>query len=1078
MNVDTISRAVVDRAIDQASARLRTVSALSGAMLIVAGGIAYVAVAVLADHFFPGGLSLAVRRMGLALAGLLLAVFTITRIIRPAFRRVNQLYSAWLLERARPDLRHAVTTTLLLRKRDDVHAGVTSGLAFQAARAVRHMDVQGVVSDRSLRRAGGLVIAVIAAFGLYGLFAPKQVRPSLMRVMGADVPAPTQTSVDIIAPPPDASVVVGTPVAFEVALRGRIPREAWVEFSPDEGQTWSPGKRLSLIPPRERGSESSAWTATRDGVDVAATHWYRVHAGDARCEIRKIEVRPQPVVTAHTVEVTWPEYSNRVETTRTDGPIDALVGSKAALTVRTNVPAADGRVIFHDAAGDFSRQMTIDQTDRHTLRAAWIVDRDLEYEVQFNDLHGAATAAPIRYTQRARGDRPPEIVHLAPEARFEAAANDEFRVRARITDDWGLTKVVMAYRGPRGSGVVNLLDDTQSGQANIEIDKVVPVPTLGARTGDVVELHLEATDSRLNLRGERDSQVTRGPTCELRVSGEKSGKGGGDSKDQKGGAGGPGPNKNGNQPGSGANDGPGQKDNQGAAGKPEKGNPQKGDQSGKPNDASAPGSDSSEKGVDSSDAKKQEEASKPQEADSQKDGAARDSADMDAPTSEGDAPDSAKPTPTSDHDQNPPDESSPPLNKPTNSSSDSDAQPGDGSAESDSADAQSKLDRLIRENQKAMERLGEKGTPRDGDTSEKSGDAEPSADAGSASKQGEESKGISPDKKDAKKGDGAKGGTESKEKTGENEKGGESSQPKGDPTQANKSGQGESSKSKEGSDSKKGDSSKGDSSPNGGDAGDKSEAGEKSEKQKNVEGSRTETCGGDPAQDVELKGDARAKPGDAQPGESESKSKAESGEFAKDPGKVGNSKDGQPGASTPKPAEAVGPTPPSSGNGVTEDAGPSNADGSYDGEGKSNPLGAPQRDRARRAVDELERRLRDGGISDAELRDLGWSRAEARNFVERFKRLHKAAQAQRDGGLFTGKVREDSGEGRPSINGPEAGVGRGMTGAVRGDKGTARDAAHSQDAPPESVPPELKDVLDEYYRSMARQGGAKAPSDK
>src|SRR5262245_5461514 len=84
MNVDRVSTAVVDRAINLASARLRTVSALSGALLIGAGAIGYVAVAVLADHYFAGGLSLTVRRAGLAIAAILILAFTATRVIRPA----------------------------------------------------------------------------------------------------------------------------------------------------------------------------------------------------------------------------------------------------------------------------------------------------------------------------------------------------------------------------------------------------------------------------------------------------------------------------------------------------------------------------------------------------------------------------------------------------------------------------------------------------------------------------------------------------------------------------------------------------------------------------------------------------------------------------------------------------------------------------------------------------------------------------------------------------------------------------------------------------------------------------------
>lgn len=1072
MDIDRVSTAVVDRAIDQASARLRTVSALSGALLIGAGAIGYVALAVLADHLFPGGLSLHVRRAGLAVAAILIATFTATRVIWPAFRRINQLYSAWLLERARPDLRHAVTTTLLLRGRSDVHAGVSSGLAFQAARAVRHIDPTAVVPDKSLRQSGIVIIAVIAAFGLYGLLAPKDVRPSVLRVLGADVPAPTQTSVEILAPSMNVSVVVGTPVDFEVTTRGRIPEEAWVEFSLDEGRTWPPGKRLSLNAVASQSSNSATWTGMRDGADVAVTHWYRVHAGDARCETRRLEVRPQPVVIAHEVEVTWPDYSNREEATRSDGPIDALIGSKAALAVRTNVPAADGRVVFHDSAGDFSRQMSVDESDRRTLRAAWIVDRDLEYEVQFNDPHGAGNPAPIRFTQRARGDRPPEIAQSAPEATLSAALTDTFNVRARVIDDWGLSRLVLAYRGIRGSGVIDLADNLASGSSVIDIDKTISVEALGVAPGDVVELHIEASDTRVNLRGVSDPQITRGPVCELRVIGEKGGTGRSTLMRRNGSNPVSGPHKIGNQI-AGGTGGPGRgsdKDGPGESGH--------GDETGEVAHAGAK-SDAADEGAaarpgtESDNAKQPDEKGRPKQADAPGDAESGEATER-GPVSQGEAPASAKPTPNGNSDSMPPDDVGAPAEEPGKAERNGDPRPMDEAAGEDPTDAQAELDRLIRKNKDAVERLSEK-------QSKGPGASESSAESGSE-------KGNSPKNGESQRADDAAHGEEPEpSRTGEAMRDSEESGEKPDagskgagaaPSEKNEMTVEQPSQYESGGSGSESKSTGEKTKPAEGQTADKADADVRTEKKDRADGERTTSKDDAPPQSGDSKGEAKARPGDAQPSDKGSNGESESGEFAKNSAKNGETTDGQPGASTPKPAEGVGPPPPASEGGVAEDAGPGQPDGEFEGGARSESLDAPMRERARQAVDELERRLRDGGLSDAELRELGWSRAEARNFVTRYRRLRKAAQAQRDGGLFSGRVRKDIGSEKPSESDLTSGVGRGMAGAVRGDTRTVKDAAHAQDAPPEAVPPELRDVLDEYYRSMARQGGAKAKYDK
>lgn len=1059
MNVDNISQAVVDRAIDQTSARMRTLSALSGTLLIGAGVIGYVAAAVVADHVVAGGLPLFLRRTALALAGMVVVLLTGACVIRPAFRRINQLYSAWLLERARPDLRHAVTTTLLLRGRNEVHAGVSSGLAFQAARAVRRIDASGVVSDRSLRRAGIAIVGMIALFCIYGLLAPKQVRPSVLRVLGADVPAPTQTQIEVAAPAPDASVVVGTTVNFEVRVRGRQPEQAWVEFSSDEGQTWPVGKRLNLRVPHERTAQAGPWTAARDGSDVGATFWYRIHAGDAQCDIRRVEVRPQPVATSHVVSITWPEYSNRRDPQKSDGPIDALIGSKAELTVRTNVPASEARVVYHGAAGDFSRQMSIDDADRRMLRAAWVVDRDLEYEVRFNDGHGAGNPDPIRYTQRARGDRAAEIAQTAPQGNFTAFPTDVFKIQARIVDDWGLSRVALAYRGLHGSGVIELADDGRAGRPIIEIDTTVAVESLAAQPGDLVELHLEATDTRVNLRGERDLQITRGPVSELRVVGG-TGTGGGKSPQPGAKGGGPGKDKNGSQSSGTRKEGP---DSQGKGVQP-----QDSGAGNKPGADAGPGETSqpSTKGA-AGDANQPGEPGKAENSES-KSGESTSAADQPehtGPPSDGAASDSSKPMPSDKNEPVATDDSAAPNGQAARSDGDSDAQPTEGGKDADSAEAQAELDRLIRKNQDALERLtterGEaKGeSPADSGGSRPPGDPDKKATADSPSAKDKPSGGQEQPGNGAKSEAGQSGGKPDSNSTGD------SKTPSTDKSKP-AAGAGQPSAPKPGDVAKPGD----DSSPpsKGGEAEEATGASKPDEGQRSKGASDREA----PEQDGDAKGEGEAKPGDAQPADSD-QGKADSGKFAKDPAKNGEAKDQPPGASTPKPANGIGPTPESSGGGVEEDAGPSQADGAFEKAGKSDPLDSPLRERARKAVEELERRLRDGGVSDSELRDLGWSRAEARNFVTRFRRLQEAAQEQRDGGLFSGRTREGLGEAKAGTSDTGSGVGRGMSGAVRGDSNVRKDANHADDAPPESVPPELKDVLDEYYRSMARQDGAK-----
>jgi len=1123
MDVDSVSRAVVDRAIEQAAVRVRTVSALAGALLVCAAAVAYVGLAVMADHAFDGGLSLTVRRVGLGLAGLLAAILTGVLVIRPAVRRISQLYAAWLLERARPELRHALTTSLQLRYRTDVHAGVSSGLSFQAARAVRHVDSTSVVSGRALRHAGLTALSVIVLFGVYGILAPKRMRPSVLRVFGADITAPTRTSVEMIRPAVDASVVVGTPVPFDVLVTGRVPDSAWLEFSLDEGKTWHEGNRLDLAPSADRKSAQRAWTATRAGADVGATFWYRVRAGDAHFEPRRLEVRPQPVVTAHDVVLTWPEYSGRTESSHSDGPIDALIGTQVELTVHTNVPAADGRVVFHGPSGAYSRQMTLDSTDRRVLRGKWVVDRDLEYEVRFNDAHGAGNPNPIRYAQRARGDHPPEIDQIEPGAKLTAAATDLFALKAVITDDWGVAGLTLKYRGATRDGRIELMHGRTTHSARVDLAESIAVAALGASDGEVVEFWIEAIDTRVDLRGASDPQLTRGPVCELRVNGGGKGRSATDKPGGNAGAGAdpkkPGAgNGNSNQPGK----GPEGSNGLGGTGASGDGKPGNGDDP-SPEDDRQSGDDSksSKNSKSTSDGNQSNDS-----GDNESDGQPRDNS--------GSSEDERKPaTPDDGGPNDNGDGASMPGDSGGKSNSDADSgdsagsrgdsngeskQSGDSGNPSDVSDgrdgepqdANAELDRLIKKNKDAIDRLGQQPS---GESGEKPKDGEKN-EAGKSGPSGSE---VRPGSKAGDKSE--KPGDTGKKPSDNSDAGNERSGGEKDPSDQKRGGQPKASTGgKEGDKAKNSDNSNGegkpaDDKPNG----EASKEAQGESKPPSNEGNRTDEDdapgehageGKSKESDAEQKqdaesgtskgeakgnqsGDQAGKPGD-QPGDGETgeQSDAEGGKpqdgatakensdgeskpatTGKQTGDKTSKNSGEGQRNTPTPAQDVGPTPKGGGS-VAPDAGPGETDGRFAGEGDSEALDAPMRERARKAVDELERRLRDGGVSDAELQELGWNRAEAQAFVERYRRLQAAAQRQRDGGLFSGKTR-DTDDGPSSADGNSAtGVGRGMTGAIRSAPGTARPAEGLSDATTESVPVEFRDVLDEYYRSMARQGEA------
>ncbi len=518
---DSENKAVVGYALDVVRARTKSVAALAATLLLLAACVAYLIVAVMIDHGLSGGIPLVLRRVALGVFGTILLVLVVVRIMIPLFRRINVFYAARVIERANPAFRNSLMTALELQRRPGVHNGIAVGLNHRSASDLRRCNVAEAVPQRSWHRGVWIVTASVLLFGLYALVAPKQVTPSVLRALGGDLPTPKQTNVSILAPAENASVVVGTPVDFEVELEGRVPSEVRVEFSRDEGVSWVRGQRLMMKPVFARPGddrEPRDWRATKSGNDVVATMWYRVIAGDDQTELRRLEVRPVPRVGKPDVKLIYPAYTGRAPETLDSGQIDAIVGTRVEITARTNVPAGNARVVFHDRHGPVARQMQIDGEDARSLRAAWIVDRDVEYELRFGDRHGSPNVNPIRYRQLARGDQPPVIEHELPKPRSVLTPDGQIEVRAKISDDNGLTDLEIEYRVGSRTGRVPLLSAAEVGAARVMLDRVFPVSQFKAGAGDLIQLRVVAKDNRHDLRNRPDYQVSTGPECEVRIA--------------------------------------------------------------------------------------------------------------------------------------------------------------------------------------------------------------------------------------------------------------------------------------------------------------------------------------------------------------------------------------------------------------------------------------------------------------------------------------------------------------------------------------------------------------------------------
>lgn len=497
---------------------LKLLTAASAVGVWVAGSLLFLLVFVLCDHWWPGGLSdLAVHLVGRSyllgsgvwLGGTLLWVIV---------RRVNDVYAARLIERANPEIRNSLIDALQLAPREDLPGSVRAAVVARAAEEVDGLPVGEYVSRRRFRHVATLAGTMLAAFVFYAAISPKPIGPSLRRAFGSAVPAPTGTALEDVQPADGASVFRGEPVSFSAVLRGRRPESACVRFSADGGASWIEGEQLSLDPPAE-GDAEARWHSVKAGREVQRPIQWQVVAGDAKSEVRRLDVRPVPDIASIDARYDFPGYTRLPPTTQPSGDLDALVGTRVTLRIETNVPAKNGILIL--GQGPDERRHALSgptATAPAGLCGSLLVEKDDPYQIAFADRLGEANRDRITYRIHARADTPP-VVHVErPVGELTLSASDNLQIEASATDDFGLTRSAVCWR-PAGTREHHeqsvAVGESTPRRARIRIR--VPLRQWSAPPGSQIEWWVSGWDNRENIHGQPAHQRSDSDIHRLRI---------------------------------------------------------------------------------------------------------------------------------------------------------------------------------------------------------------------------------------------------------------------------------------------------------------------------------------------------------------------------------------------------------------------------------------------------------------------------------------------------------------------------------------------------------------------------------
>lgn len=324
----------------------------------------------------------------------------------------------------------------------------------------------------------------------------------------AAIERPAFTRIEI-APTPHV-LPRGEDLPVQVGMHGRLPDRAFIEWSED---------------PESDGSwqTSALQRIGRDAflhffVGVPESFAFRIRAGDHLTQARHVKVVDRPRIAEARLRIQWPDYTGRPEQVLSgEELLEARVvrGGTVQLEV---LPSDNAETVGIPVWTETETIETQPETSEEGLVSIQLseLQTSLSWTVELTDAHGFENLDREQMRVLVFDDARPNVRLGAPDFRMTVYPSEEVPLRIEADDDFGLQRVVLAYRlnpdpdlpQPPERIVIHESED-EAALLTWEGTRDLRPVDLGAGPGDIIEIEAEAMDSR--------NQFGKSPTLILEV---------------------------------------------------------------------------------------------------------------------------------------------------------------------------------------------------------------------------------------------------------------------------------------------------------------------------------------------------------------------------------------------------------------------------------------------------------------------------------------------------------------------------------------------------------------------------------
>jgi len=404
-------------------------------------------------------------------------------LIVPLARRVSHERVALYLEEHEPSLQARVLSAVEFGALDaEASEGFSPAMvdrlvedAFENCAAI---DYGRRVEAKSLARSSGLLSGVMTAAVIVLLLSPSFLRnsaPYLFPLSGAPVDNPYRIEVM----PGNARVARGAELKVMAYLHNFDADEVEIAVQRGSDGEW---QRLPMTIDEETGEHLIFL------FDLEEQTEYFVEASGVRSSLFRIDVAELPYVQQLVLEYHFPAYTGLSPQRQEDGgDIAALRGTEVQLFVMPTVPVSGGAIIIEEQD---SVELVV--AEDGTLTGALQVASDGLYRIVFESFDGDHVVGSPDYLIDVLSDQPPYVAFSKPGRDVKVTNIEEVFVGVEAEDDYGVRLIELIYSVNGGPG--RTLELYQGRRKDVAAGHTFYLEEIELEPGDFISYYARAMD--------------------------------------------------------------------------------------------------------------------------------------------------------------------------------------------------------------------------------------------------------------------------------------------------------------------------------------------------------------------------------------------------------------------------------------------------------------------------------------------------------------------------------------------------------------------------------------------------------